>query len=84
MFQCNKCGVCCRNLHKSEIYRKFHDGNGICRYLKGNECSIYENRPLICRVDECYEIFYKDKMSYDEYLQLTYKCCEILKNKKGE
>ena len=84
MFQCDKCGECCRNLHKSPIYNEFHDGNGICRYLRGNECWIYENRPLICRVDESYYAFFNDHMTYDEYLQLNYQCCELLKNKEEE
>ena len=76
MFQCDKCGECCRNLDK---YRELHDGDGICRYLRENLCSIYEKRPLICRIDEGFEAFFKDKISYEEYLQYTYECCEILK-----
>lgn len=84
MFKCDKCGKCCRNLNKSPIYSELHDGDGICRYLVGNECSIYERRPLICRIDESYDAFFSDKLSYDEYLQLNYKCCEILKNERNE
>lgn len=81
MFKCDKCGECCRNLQQSKIYRGLHNGDGVCKYLKGNECSIYENRPLLCRVDESYNAFFQDKFTYDEYLQLNYKCCEILKIK---
>ncbi len=79
MFKCDKCGECCRNLNKSSLYNALHDGNGVCRHLKGNICTIYEQRPLICRVDECYEIFFKDKMEYEVYLQLNYKYCEEIK-----
>lgn len=81
MFQFDKCGACCRNLHKSEIYKDLHDGDGICGYLKGNECSIYGNRPLICRIDESYAVFFKGKVSYDDYLQLNHLCCKLLKEK---
>lgn len=84
MFKCDMCGECCRNLDKSPVYNDLHDGNGICRYLQGNKCSIYEKRPLICRIDESYEVFFKNDMRYEEYLQLTYKCCEILKRKREE
>jgi Fe-S-cluster containining protein len=28
----------------------FTDGTGFCPYIKNNQCSIYENRPSICRV----------------------------------
>lgn len=80
MFECDKCGECCRNLHKSPIYNDLHYGDGICRYLTGELCSIYDNRPLLCRVDECYHIMFKDKLGYEEYLKLNYKYCKELKN----
>lgn len=79
MFKCDKCGICCRNLHKSPIYSDLHNGDGICRYLKGNLCSIYKDRPLLCRVDECYYAIFKGTMSYEEYIQLNYKYCNELK-----
>lgn len=84
MFICDMCGECCRNLHRSPIYSDLHNGNGVCFYLEGDVCSIYENRPLICRVDEAYEVFFKDDVSYTDYLQLNYKSCEILKSIKEE
>lgn len=84
MFKCDECGECCRNLDKSPLYVELHNGDGICRYLKDNRCSIYENRPLLCRVDECYEEFFCDKMTYDEYLQLNYECCKILKGERED
>ena len=64
MFQCDMCGECCRNLNKSPIYNYLHNGNGICKYLRGNLCSIYENRPLLCRIDESYIVFFQDILSY--------------------
>ena len=84
MFKCDKCGKCCRNLNKSSIYTNLHNGNGICRYLNGNECSIYDKRPLVCRVDESYNVYFKDKIDYSSYLQLNYESCQILKNIKEE
>lgn len=82
MFKCNKCGQCCRNLHRSSIYDGLHNGDGICRFLNGNLCSIYETRPLVCRVDESYEVFFKEQISYEEYIQLNYSCCKILNDKE--
>lgn len=84
MFNCDKCGECCRNLDKSPMYNDLHNGDGICKHLIGNECSIYHERPLICRVDEGYEAFFQNEMGYEEYLHLTYECCKILKQKKEE
>lgn len=79
MFECDKCGMCCRNLDKSDIYKELHNGDGICIYLDGNVCSIYENRPLLCRVDESYEIYFKDMMSLNEYYEANYEICSKLK-----
>jgi Fe-S-cluster containining protein len=84
MFKCDKCGECCRNLNKSPVYIELHDGDGVCRYLRGNLCSIYDKRPLLCRVDECYHAIFKDKLSYEEYLQLNYKYCNELKNNRRD
>lgn len=44
MFYCDRCGACCRNLRKSKLYAELDRGDGTCRYLAGNLCSIYENR----------------------------------------
>lgn len=87
MFKCNKCGLCCRNLNKSNIYDFLNRGDGVCKYLKENICSIYENRPIVCRVDDCYEIFFKKIYSRDEYYKLNYEGCMQLQsiyNKKEE
>lgn len=79
MFVCDKCGECCKNLDKSPIYSELDRGNGSCKYLVGNLCSIYDNRPLLCRVDESYEAFFKDIYSIDEYYRLNYEACINLK-----
>ena len=79
MFECDSCGLCCMNIYKSEIYSELDRGDGVCEYLSGNLCSIYENRPLLCRIDECYELFFKDTMSLEEYYRLNIEECEKLK-----
>lgn len=79
MFQCDKCGMCCRNLDKNELYKELDQGDGVCRYLTGNLCSIYEQRPLLCRVDESYEKLFRGKMSLEEYYELNYSACRALK-----
>lgn len=84
MFNCDKCGICCRNLNKSELYSDLHNGNGICKYLQGDLCSIYNDRPLLCRVDECYDLFYKALMTKDQYYKLNYKSCLDLKESGGK
>ena len=42
MFECDKCGACCRSLKRSELYSKLDRGDGVCKYLNDNLCSIYD------------------------------------------
>lgn len=81
MFLCDQCGKCCEKVYTSEMYRYLADDTGRCKYLKDNLCSIYENRPLICRVDEMYESYYKEVMTLEEFYTLNYKTCDVLKSK---
>lgn len=79
MFDCSKCGCCCRHLDLSELYSELDRGDGVCKYLNGNMCSIYEERPIICRVDKCYELFFKDSIALDAYYKLNKEMCENLR-----
>ena len=84
-FPCVKCGECCRNIDKIPQLKAFDMGNGICRYLVNNLCSIYETRPELCCIDLMYERYFKDKMTRDEYYQLNKEACEyLLKQIKGD
>lgn len=82
MFKCSGCGECCRNLNKSQLYEALDRGDGICKYLDGDRCSIYNNRPLLCRVDESYWVYFKDKYTIEEYYKLNYEVCKRLQQKK--
>ena len=82
MFECDCCGYCCRNLDKSNLYDDLNRGDGVCKYLIGNLCSIYNERPLFCRVDECYDLFFKDTLSKDEYYRLNMEECKKLKKQE--
>lgn len=83
MFKCEKCGMCCRNLKMSSLYSDLDRGDGVCKFLDGNLCSIYSNRPLKCRVDESYEVFFKQTMSLEEYYLYNTKMCELLRKKEN-
>lgn len=82
MFKCDKCGLCCKSLAGNPIYKDLDRGDGSCKYLKGNLCSIYESRPLLCRVDDAYNALFKEYITKEEYYSENYKICNILKNKK--
>ena len=81
MFVCDKCGLCCMSVGQSDVYKILDRGDGICQYFDENSnlCLIYENRPLFCKVDEMYEICFKDKITIEEYYNLNYKSCSKLK-----
>ena len=82
MFECDCCGCCCRNLDKSELYADLDRGDGVCRYLSGNLCIIYERRPLLCRIDECYELYFYAFLTRQEYYELNKEECKKLKNRE--
>lgn len=84
MFECKKCGLCCQNLNLNPIYADLDDGTGVCIYYdaKSKLCSIYEDRPIKCRIDDAYEMFFKDSISKEEYYRLNYEACNQLQNKE--
>lgn len=81
MFPCDQCGECCRNLQMSELYKELDRGDGVCKFLDGNLCSIYQTRPLLCRIDESYDRFFKDSMTRDEFYRANLQVCSKLKRK---
>jgi uncharacterized protein len=81
-FICSKCGKCCRNVNKSNLYKTLDRGDGQCMFLEEytNLCSIYDTRPVICRVDEMYKLEFNHLLTKEEYYNLNYKACKILRN----
>tara|TARA_Y100000593_G_C4082350_1_gene224474 strand:- start:147 stop:446 length:300 start_codon:yes stop_codon:yes gene_type:complete len=80
-FLCSQCGACCRNVKKIGLP---HDEDGVCLKLdkKTNTCTIYENRPEICRVDKMYNKYFKTKMTKKEFNIMNTKICHILIDKE--
>ena len=78
MYNCEHCGCCCRNLDKSDIYAPLDRGDGVCKYLKGNDCLIYENRPVLCLIDESYDRFFSGTMSREEFYDINKQACKWL------
>lgn len=51
---CDRCGDCCKRLYLYDrimisLHTKTLMLKKICKFLKDNECSIYKNRPKICK-----------------------------------
>lgn len=77
-FFCDKCGVCCKILQYIPELHEYDRGDGICKYLKNNLCTIYANRPEICNVEKTYKRF-SSQFTKEEYYQLVSEYCKRLK-----
>ena len=60
-YDCWKCGACCKAVR--------------CPLLVDNRCSIYPDRPDICRVGYSFD---PDRMTVGEYLEATFNACKTL------
>ncbi len=79
-FPCNRCGVCCRNVHLAAETQFLDRGDGCCQHYDDNNklCSIYADRPSICRVDEQYVINYKPFMTWEAFVEINVQACKKL------
>jgi uncharacterized protein len=82
-FPCNSCSLCCQNIGHIEPLRQNDRGDGVCKYLENNQCSIYEDRPLICRIDDMYDQVYHKYFSKHDYYVENAKSCKILQKEFG-
>jgi len=68
MFQCEKCGTCCR-------YHK-------CKYLTDNNtCRIYDTRPERCNVSKMYDKLGAG-LSREQYYKTMKASCNLLRIKE--
>ena len=81
LFDCDRCGACCRNIRHANFVHELDRGDGVCKNLTPeNLCAIYEKRPIFCNVDAYYEKFLSHKMSRQDFYELNMKICAELKN----
>lgn len=80
-FPCDQCGACCKNVHRAVETHDLDRGDGVCRHLdeQTNLCSIYNDRPEICRVDLQYELNYKQLYSWEQFIEINVASCDYLK-----
>ncbi len=85
-FPCTACGHCCRNVHLSEQTNYLNRGDGICRHLdtSTNLCLIYQDRPLVCRVEDFYKAYLTQVYTWEEFVDLNLQICYKLQNKPKE
>lgn len=79
-FPCTSCGLCCQNIGSIEELKAYDLGNGVCKFYDGalKQCSIYESRPLCCKVKESYEKIYFKEFSRFSFYQANAEICNKL------
>ncbi len=82
-FPCTRCGLCCQQIGHVDALKALDRGDGVCRnYDPGAGCRIYETRPLLCRIDEAYEVYFREK-SREVFYQENAEVCNALQEKAG-
>jgi len=85
-FPCTGCGCCCKRIDelliiinklespaKEIMHFPYKHENGRCEKLgKNNECTIYENRPIVCSFEKFIDAFNLNK---DKIFGMSIKSC---------
>lgn len=79
-FPCTSCGECCKNVHLSELTAYLDRGDGTCHHFDSikNLCTIYKDRPLVCRVEDYYYQYLSNIYEWEEFIQLNLNICRTL------
>ncbi|UNH31393.1 YkgJ family cysteine cluster protein [Moellerella wisconsensis] len=79
-FPCNKCGACCRHVNRAKETQFLDRADGVCRYYDeiNKLCSIYNERPDICRVDRQYLLNYHKQYTWREFIEINKIACQII------
>jgi Fe-S-cluster containining protein len=83
-FPCIKCGLCCQSIKNVHFLAEYDNGNGVCRYLVDNICSIYNERPEICNVEQMYYLYFKKSMNENEFILANLNSCLQLAKEKRD
>lgn len=79
-FKCNQCGLCCHHIdlavkNTGMDFPYKWDENGVCEKYD-NGCSVYEDRPTLCRVDDMADLLKIDK---EKFYKMNTDACNTLK-----
>lgn len=79
-FPCTSCGKCCKNIDLLVTINHLDRGDGTCRHFDDESmlCTIYEERPLICRVEDYYKQHLSSIYQWDEFVKMNLEVCEKL------
>lgn len=79
-FPCTSCGACCSSIVGIDFLKEFNQ-DGKCSMLKNNKCTIYESRPLLCKIDESYDQIFSSYMTKEDFYLQNAKACNELQEK---
>lgn len=84
VFPYTSCGLCCKNIGNNSVLSKLDRGDGTCRHLDDISllCTIYEERPLICGVEDYYKKHLTHLYEWDGFVKMNLEVCEQLKYRK--
>ncbi len=83
-YPCTQCGLCCKNIQSVESLSTFHLGDGVCiNYDDSVGCTIYNERPDVCRIDEGYKKFFSSVISFSDYYKKNAEVCNQLQKTAG-
>ena len=79
-FPCTACGKCCRHVDLSEATAYLSRGDGICRHFDKQTklCTIYHERPLVCRVEDYYRSHLATEYTWPQFVAVNLEICARL------
>jgi Fe-S-cluster containining protein len=89
-FPCTSCGACCRHIDRAKELINANpelnfpytwDETGKCEMLgEDNRCKVYDNRPLLCNIDEFMKFY---EISKKKFYKLNINACHLLMKEEG-
>ena len=85
-FPCNTCGHCGRSVHLSAETNFLNRGDGICQFFDENThlCKIYNNRPIVCRVEDYYDAYLTNFYTWDVFINMNIEICHKLQRDNNQ
>jgi Fe-S-cluster containining protein len=79
-FPCNGCGKCCRRVAAAAETAWLDRGDGTCRHFgeADHRCTIYAERPLVCRVEEYYVQHLSSRLAWTDFVRINLEICSTL------
>jgi Fe-S-cluster containining protein len=79
-FPCTACGKCCRKVGFSPQTQFLDRGDSVCRHFneKTNLCNIYEDRPIVCRIEDYYTTYLSSQIGWIDFIEINQEICKKL------